>query len=154
MLTQQAQHALSELYAQACRITDTFELERIDRALDEIVRLNGSSSATFQVRSARGHAWQVLRDRRVAVPLIALESLQTRQESGEHEGRYTAVELIQWLRTTRALTANQKQLLFRLIQEEDTAVLAADYGLALSRMRERISRVRKVARRAYTSEVS
>ncbi|MFF9429395.1 hypothetical protein [Streptomyces sp. NPDC014746] len=154
MLTEQAHSALLLLHRRASKSCDTFELERIDRALDEIVRLNSLDPAPFQIRSAMAHAGAVMCRRHELAPATALENLKPHQEPGYEDTGCKAVDLLAWLQTTPALSAKQRWLLQRLIEDEDPADLAATLSIPLFRMRERISRLRKRARTAYTQAVA
>lgn len=154
MLSEQAQAALGILHRRASKTGDNFELERIDRALDEIVRLNGTAPAAFQVRSAMAHASKVLLDRRALAPSSSVEELELHRELGEPDGQFAVVDLAVWLQTTRALTETQRCLMYQLAIDEDAKALATAYGIALARLRERISRTRRVARTAYATEVT
>lgn len=154
MLTEQAQHALKTLYMRARKTSDNYELERIDRALDEIIRLNETSPVAFQIRSALAHAGQVLRERRALAPSDPLGDMEPHREPGEDDGRFAVVDITVWWQTTSSLAEGQRDLLSQLVAEEDTEVLAAAHGLVPARMRERISRVRRTARTAYALEVT
>lgn len=152
MLTEQAQCALLLLHRRANKCHDTFELERFDRALDEIVRLNSEEPAPFQTRSALAHASAVMCRRRELAPCTALEKLQPHQQPGKRDMRYAMVEVLDWLRKTPELTAEQRSLLLQVIEEDDLARLATCKGIPLPRVRERVSRARKQARTAYARE--
>ncbi|MFI1884702.1 hypothetical protein [Streptomyces jumonjinensis] len=154
MLTEQAQSAVLLLHRRASKSCDTFELERIDRALDEIVRLNSQDPAAFQIRSATAHASAVMRRRHELAPTTALQDLKPHQEPGDEETRCKAVDLLAWLQTTPALSSQQRNLLQRLIKDEDPADLAATWNIPPARMRERISRLRTRARTAYIQAVA
>ncbi|GIH28487.1 hypothetical protein Aph01nite_67970 [Acrocarpospora phusangensis] len=154
MLTEQAHDALSALYARARKTSDNYELERIERALDEIIRLNDAAPAAFQIRSALAHAGQVLRERRGLASFAPLDDIEPHQEPGRCDVRFAVVDLTVWLQTTPALTEGQRHLMNQLLAEEDGTVLAATHGLVPARLRERISRIRRIARTAYASEVA
>lgn len=152
MLTEQAQRALNLLYRRANRTHDAFTLERIDRALDEIVRLNSTAPAAFQVRSALAHAGAVLRERRVLAPAISLSATDSYGEPAALDDQFAVTDIRVWLQTTNALTASQRTLLHQLSVEPDPAELAAERDLTLPRMREQVSRARRRARTAYAAE--
>lgn len=151
-LTGQAEAALMRLYEQASHSTDNFTLERIDRALDEILRLNGTEPPVRQVRSAMAHAYQVIRDRRrTVVP----ETLEAREIEPPNSGMdEDVIDLQEWLRSTPRVTGQQRNLLGLLANDPDAADLAAMYHVSVLRMREQISRTRRAARIAYRNEMN
>jgi hypothetical protein len=151
-LTGQAQAALSHLHGQARRKADNFYLERIDRALDEIVRLNGPESRGRQVRSAMGSALKVMRRRREIAPCQSLDALGADQGCSD-SGR-GVIDLRLWLRDSKRITEQQRCLLTLLADALDAEAIAAMYGIPVPRMRERIARARKAARAAYDSDMS
>ncbi|MEU7990099.1 hypothetical protein AB0B56_35070 [Streptosporangium canum] len=154
MLTEQAHDALLALYTRASKTSDNYELERIERALDEIIRLNSTDPVPFQMRSALAHAGQLLRERRGLALFAPLDDIEPHREPGRCEVRFAVVDISMWLQMTSALTENQRQLMSRLISEEDVTVIAEDHGLVPARMRERVSRLRRIARTAYAAEVT
>ncbi|MFD6295660.1 hypothetical protein ACFWFU_12705 [Streptomyces sp. NPDC060235] len=153
MLTEQAQHALKLLYRRADKTGDAFDLERIDRALDEIIRLNANAPAAFQIRSALAHAGTVLRERRALAPAIPLDETDSYREPGALDEHFGVTDIRAWLDTTEALTASQRSLLQQLSADRDPSDLAVERGLSIARMREQVSRARRRARIAYAAEV-
>ncbi|GGL03283.1 hypothetical protein Sme01_18920 [Sphaerisporangium melleum] len=153
MLNEQATKALELLYARAKRTTDNFDLERIERALDEIIRLNDISPPPFQVRSAPAHASQVLKGRRKLAKQIALGDLAAHEEPRQRDYALAVVDLALWLNGTTALTTEQRQLAHRLASEEDSKTIAAELGVPITRTRERISRARQAARAAWAVDI-
>jgi hypothetical protein len=151
VLTEQACDAMTALYARARKTRDVFELERIDRALDEIVRLNDTKPAAFQIRSAMANASKVILARRALVPCISLDGAQ---HCGVRDGQFAATDLTLWLEATSALTREQRSLMRLVAREEDPAAIAAAHGMAPALMRQRISRLRKAARDAYAADVT
>jgi hypothetical protein len=150
-MTGQAQAALTRLYNQAHRSADNFELERIDRALDEIVRLNSSQPPDHQVRSAMANASKVILGRRKIAPSVSLESLSERTAGGSQE---PVIDLSLWLRDTKRITEQQRRLLALIAGTDDAATIAASYSIPATRMREQISRARRAARAAYRSDMN
>ncbi|MER6279768.1 hypothetical protein ABT202_26345 [Streptomyces sp900105245] len=154
MLTEQAQRALILLDHRARKTGDLFALDRVDRAKDEIIRLNASAPAAFQVRSAWAHAGAVLRERKTLVPAVRLSDVAPQDEPGGEDVSFAAVELREWLRTTPSLAELQRQLLQNLATGMESDTLAPRLGVPLPRMRQQISRARKIARSAYAVEVA
>lgn len=148
----QAEAALMSLYEQAKRTTDNFTLERIDRALDEIVRLNSAEPPARQVRSAMANASKVIISRRETVTAETLEARQV--DLPAPGGDEDVIDLKEWLRRTPGVTDRQRTLLSRLADGHDAADLAAVYHIPADRMREQISRTRRAARTAYHHEMS
>jgi hypothetical protein len=151
-LTRQAEVALMSLYEQASHTGDNFTLERIDRALDEVLRLNGAEPPDRQVRSAMAHAYQVIRDRRRTVVPETLEAREAEPPSSG--GDEDVIDLQEWLRSTPRVTGQQRNLLGLLAYDPDAADLAAVYHVPVLRMREQISRTRRAARTAYRNEMN
>jgi DNA-directed RNA polymerase specialized sigma24 family protein len=140
------------LYGQARSTTDNFELERIDRALDEIVRLNSTDSYGRQVRSAMANALKVLRTRRNIAPP---ETLGT--EAGEPtspDSMEAVIDLRSWLGDTKHVTEQQRMLLTLLADDYDADAIAALYRIPARRVRERIARARKASRAAYDTDMN
>ncbi|WP_411076943.1 hypothetical protein [Streptomyces sp. cmx-10-25] len=154
MLSEQAQRALILLDRRARTTGDLFVLDRVDRAKDEIIRLNSSAPVAFQVRSAWAHAGAVLRERQKLVPAMRLSDIAPQDEPGKDEVSFATVELREWLRTTPSLAKKQRQLLQDLATGREGDALATQLGIPLPRMREQISRARKRARSAYVIEVA
>lgn len=152
-LTGQTQAALIALQTRARRTTDNFRLEQIDRALDEIVRLNSTKPTASQIRSATANAAKVLRDRRRIVPVSSLDDPRLGQPGGP-DSQIPVIDLRSWLRTTRGLTEGQRRLLTLMAEHDDADAVAAEYGIASARARERVSRARRAARAAYAREVT
>lgn len=150
LMTEQAKVSLLRLYEQAKHTSDNFALERIDRALDEIVRLNNSDPAAWQVRSAMANASKVIRGRRRAVSPDSLEAL--RVDVAVPSDTEDIVELRVWLHGTSGVNEGQRRLLSLLAVGKDAADLAAMHRVPLPRMREQISRARRAARSAYQAE--
>ena len=150
-LTGQAEAALMSLYEQEKRTTDNFAKERIERALDEIVRLNSTDPPARQVRSAMANASKVILSRRETV---AAETLEARQvEIAAPGGDEDVTDLKEWLRRTPGVTERQRTLLSRLADGHDAADLAAVFHIPADRMREQISRTRRAARTPNHHEV-
>jgi hypothetical protein len=154
MLTKRAQAAIGLLHDRARKTSDSFELERIDRALNEIIRLNGDGPPAFQVRSAMSHAGRVLKDRAELAESSSLDYLDPDQEPGAADPQFAVVDLAVWLQTTPALGSAQRRLLFQLAAEEEIDQIAAKFGVTCKSMRERISRTRRTARLSYETEVT
>lgn len=151
-LSGQAEAALMSLYEQAKRTTDNFTLERIDRALDEIVRLNSTDPPERQVRSAMANASKVIRSRRETVSAETLEARQV--EIAAPGGDEDVIDMREWLRCTPGITDRQRTLLVQLADDHDAVDLSAVYSIPADRMREQISRTRRAARMAYHHDMN
>ncbi|WP_406260217.1 hypothetical protein OIA45_19260 [Streptomyces chartreusis] len=139
---------------QSARVTfDTYQLDRIDRALDELLRnpSDESTPAEYRVRSAMGHAYEVLERRKTIAPLVSLEAEHT--EQGVSDRDYPLVEINEWLRGEPGISQEQRALLQALARGEDAATLAQCEGLPVARVRERISRARRAARELWRASV-
>lgn len=151
-LTGQAEAALIRLYEQAEHTSDNFTLERIDRALDEIVRLNSSNPPAWQVRSAMANASKVILGRRRTVLSESLEALQV--DIAVPIGGEDIVELQTWLHGTPEVNAGQRNVLSLLADGYEAADLAALHRIPVPRAREQISRARRAARTAYDHDMN
>jgi DNA-directed RNA polymerase specialized sigma24 family protein len=148
-LTGQAQAALIRLYDQAKHTTDNFILERIDRALDEIIRLNSADPPAWQVRSALANASKVITARRQIVASWPTDGDETSDATaGRQED---VIELRSWLRSTPHVTEQQRRLLILLAEGHDAVDVAALLDIPILRAREQISRARRAARSAYAT---
>lgn len=137
--------AVSALQKQALTTRDAYELDRIDRALDELLRnpTDVSTPARHRMRSAMGHAYETLERRRAIVPSVPLDP--ERIVGAHTDNPYGVVEILEWLRTEPGLTKYERTLLSNLASGGDATTLADQHALPLSRVRERISRARSSA---------
>lgn len=149
--------AVVYLQQRSTRFTDIFELERHDRAIDELVaNLDRSAPTPFQTRSALTNASKVIVGRRGIRSYGSLDrprSDDSLPDVGTIDPAYVVVDIYHWLDTSPSLRPADRQLLRALAQGEDAHSLAPRYSLPVSRMRERISRARSAARAAYYREV-
>ena len=148
-MTGPAQAALIRLHGQARSTADNFELERIDRALDEIVRLNGVDSYGRQVRSAMANALKVMRHRSDIAP----PDMFGTAEPISPESMEAVIDLRSWLRDTRHITEQQRRLLTLLADDYEAEAIAALCGIPPQAVRQQISRARKAARAAYDRDM-
>jgi DNA-binding CsgD family transcriptional regulator len=153
MITEQTQAALLRLYALAGRAADVFELDRVDRALDEVLRLNSDQPAAFQVRSALANASKVLRHRRSLAVTTPLGEILPQYEPRACDDEVAQIDVLLWLQRSSALTNAQREVLQLLCSEQDSAGIAQIWGAAPGRVREHVSRARRAARSAYEHEV-
>jgi hypothetical protein len=162
MFSESSLGAYLYLQKRAHRQHDSYTIERIDRALDEIVNNPGRTDPVpFQVRSSMANAAKVIKARRVIAPVIPLEAHDAHRSGGtsgdvasvSDASPYAVVETVAWLNGTRLVSPTQRALLLALVRGHDAATLAAASGVPVPRMRERIARARAAARRAYALEV-
>lgn len=143
---------------------DVFELDRIDRALDQLVaHPTNTKPPIFQVRDALANASKVLKERRA-------RDIYRMDDATLHEHHREEVELahlrempplstegssdiLLWIGSTPSLTDDERSLLFLLSQGEDAVTLAERTGTKVIRLREQIARARRVGRAAYAAEV-
>ncbi|OMB89902.1 hypothetical protein A5746_21690 [Mycolicibacterium conceptionense] len=149
--------AVDHLQQRAARFYDMYELERIDRALDEIVEnLHRTDPVSFQCRSALANAAKVIRNRRTIRRYDSLDNPLpdgSLPDTGAIQADYAVVDLIRWLDTSPTLGTSERRLLRDLAAGEDAESLARRDDVPLARMRERISRARSTGRSAYQNEV-
>lgn len=143
MISPSVAGAVFALQQQALGTRDTYELDRIDRALDELLRntTDTITPARQRIRSAMGHAYEALERRRAIAPTVPLD----RSDRGAIDTHYVVVETLEWLRTESRLTEGERTLLWNLAHGDDANTLAPGSGVPLPRMRERISRARRNA---------
>ncbi|WP_019635059.1 hypothetical protein [Actinomadura atramentaria] len=146
MISYSVARAVTALQRQALASRDTYELDRIDRALDELLRnpTDASTPAQHRIRSAMGHAYEALQRRRAIAPLVALNP--ERADHGRIDTCYLTVEILVWLHAEPGLASAERALLNDLARGHDATSIAHHLGVPLPRMRERISRARRHAR--------
>lgn len=159
MISKEAQQALISLQRRASTTGEVYFQERAERALDEVIRNHPKGSpAAFQIRSAWANAGKAIAHRHAIVPVDSLDHEAERysfaQEPAITDGGYALVDLLQWIHSTSALTDRERRLMLALADGEDAESIASTSGVPIKRVRERISRVRKVARAAYNLEVA
>lgn len=148
MITREVQSALIHLQARSSQTLDTFESERIDRALDEILRSpENESPFRFQVRSAIAHATERLKERRTRVTFRSLEHDLEAGSShpGYVEPDFALVEIASLI-DAAPLPAKDRALLHLLAIGENVSTPAGKLGVSEQRMREQISRLRRKAK--------
>lgn len=157
MLSSSAAAAVAQLQQRAGETHDLYQLDRYDRAIDEVLRHpDKQTPAPFQCRSALANAAKVLKNRRDICRMTSLEAQTTTlSDHVDHVCGATVdvVDIHIWLETTPSLGADHRQLLQALAAGDDTWTLAAKHGVPVNRMRERISRARAAGWDAYRSEV-
>jgi len=164
MISLEAQAAVSYLQQQTDSkksAHDSFELDRIDRALDEITRNpDKTTPPRRQVRSARANALKVVRHH-VALEAFSLDDPELHEHKRQqaeiavqYGGGIEDVEMREWLDHTPSLTDDERTLLHALADGFDAELIALARNLPIKRVRERISRARRAARRGYYLEVT
>lgn len=148
--------------ADANSAMDVFELDRIDRALDQLVaHPTNTQPPHWQVRDARSNAAKVLKERRS-------HDVYRLDDEALHESHRLEIELVQarddvstetfdivwWINMSPSLTDYQRVILRLLARGEDAVSLATRFGVSVAVMRSRISRVRRAGRVAYQLEMS
>lgn len=150
MISRSVQAAIIALQQRALAAHDLYELDRIERALDELLRTRegqgASTPAAARMRSALGHAYEAIERRREIAPSTVLDD---HTDLGFEDQNYRLAEILLWLQTEPALTANDRTTLRALADGEDATSLAHHYGLPIARIRERISRARRHGRQIW-----
>lgn len=138
--------AVATLQKRAMGTSDLYKLDRIERALDELLRNPGSSRvpATYRIRSAMGHAYETLERRKTIVPQAELT--QEFHEPSYIESAFFKVEILAWICVEPEFREPDRELLMDLALGHEAEALAEQHGVSLPRMRERISRCRRRAR--------
>ena len=159
MMSLEVQTAVSTLQQRAVSAHDVFDLERIDRALDELTRNPGKTAKPqYQVRGALSNASKVLIRRKCRLPLSSTDDPGLHESVRERafayiDGGFDTVDLRQWLDTTPSLSTRERWILQALADGADAEMLSALLNLPLARVRERISRARRTAIAAHDREV-
>ncbi|GAB2646738.1 hypothetical protein [Kribbella swartbergensis] len=155
MISEPVLAAVTTLQQLALRSYDGYDLDRVDRALDELLRSPSKTApAAFQRRSALANAAKVLQTRRALAPGIVIDpSDGDASDPSSSDGAIDELDIRLWLETTPALTADQRDLLRALADGADAESLAQLHGIPVQRVRERISRARRVGWAAYQREV-
>ncbi|MBS3693080.1 hypothetical protein [Rhodococcus qingshengii] len=149
MFTTQVESAYLGLQKQAGKAHDIYEIERIDNALDELVRNpDKSTPAAFQVRSAHSNAAKVIARRRILAPPTSLD--ETARDLEFTDGGFSRVELETWLEAA-PVSAPHRKILRAMLEGAEAPDLAESWGIPIVRMREQISRARKAGRLAYAA---
>lgn len=153
MISNPVEGAIAALQNSALDTFDTYQLDRIDRALDELLRnpSDESTPAKYRVRSAMGHAYEALERRKVIAPCSSLSAEHTDGEATDQG--HLLVEVLDWLRTQPGIPQSQRALLQALAHGEDAESLARREELPVARVRERISRARGKAHKLWKASV-
>ncbi|MCQ8193146.1 hypothetical protein [Streptomyces rugosispiralis] len=140
--------AVQQLQSQALRTSDAYGLERIERALDELIRKPQVDQPTpFLIRSALGHAYETIERRKAIAPHAELPI--GGQEPGCIETAYDEIEMCAWVSAEPGLKDTDRTLLTQLVRGRDAVTLAEQEDVPVARMRERISRCRRQARQLW-----
>ncbi|MFG2956390.1 hypothetical protein ACGF5O_22035 [Streptomyces sp. NPDC048291] len=147
MISMPVEDAVFTLQERAMRTHDLYQLDRIERALDELLRNPADDAVPShrRIRSAMGHAYEALERRKEIVPSVAM--LDEHDEPGRDEPGFHFIEVLDWIRTEPQFGLVERILLEALAHGDDAVTLADRHCLPLPRMRERISRARRTAKR-------
>jgi DNA-directed RNA polymerase specialized sigma24 family protein len=147
----EAQRALITLQNCVARATDCYQLDVLERAMDEIVRnFENPKPAAWQVRSAQANAGKIVRQRRQLAPMPSLDAADLFQrEPIDPIDKYAEAACREWLRTTNGLTHADRRLLIALYDGFDAVMIAATDHRPVERIREQISRARRKAQIPY-----
>ncbi|MFE0477478.1 hypothetical protein ACFW2V_38380 [Streptomyces sp. NPDC058947] len=149
MMSDAVTAAVAELQQRAMDTTDSYALDRIERAMDEILRKPGNETVptNYRIRSALGHAYETLERRKEIAPRAEIRT--EGDEPGYTEQGYHRIEMLEWIRFEPAFGKVDRIILSSLATGEDAVTLSERHCLPVTRMRERISRCRRVARQAW-----
>ncbi|WP_435059407.1 hypothetical protein [Streptomyces sp. bgisy060] len=137
--------AVKTLQERALRARNTYELDRIERALDELLRNpENPAPAQHRVRSALGHAHEAIERRKAIAPQTELADHG--QEPGYVEFAFQEIEMLAWISVEPGFKEPDRALLIDLALGQDAEMLAERDGVPVARIRERISRCRRQAR--------
>lgn len=159
MISTSVQTAVAQLQQQALRSHDVYELDRLDRAIDELVRNpDKSSPPAFQRRSAMANASKILQHRRRACPVTSLDQPTANDapssfDLARTDGAPDELDIRLWLETTPSMTAMQRDLLRALADGHDALSIARRSQTPVARVREQISRARSAGWAAYQREM-
>ena len=165
MMSQSVCAAVEELQRQALLSSDSFENDRIDLALNEILRHPESTALTHAlVYSSRGHALERLTGRRRLLGGTLVSLVEAASEDAEYDEQvaralatadsgYVRTDWERWISTSPSLTDGDRIHLQALAGGEDAASLATALNVSVSIMRQRISRSRRRGRDALEQEI-
>lgn len=150
MISEPVQAAVIALQQRALAVRDLYELDRVERALDELLRSpheqTNSTPAASRIRSALGHAYETIERRREIAPTTVLDD---HTDLSFEDQNYRLAEIRLWLQTEPTLAASDRRMLRDLANGEDATSLARRHRQPIARIRERISRARRHGRRVW-----
>ncbi|MFD8248463.1 hypothetical protein [Nocardia sp. NPDC059691] len=149
MISEPVQAAVIALQNRALTTRDVYELDRIDRALDELLRTPRKAitgAPKVHMRSALGHAHQAIERRREIAPVAELGE---DAEVGAEDQNFRLAEIRVWIQSEPALTVGDRAMLNSLAAGENAESLAHRNGLPVTHVRQRISRARRHARQIW-----
>ena len=146
MMSETIAAAISDLQKRALRTTDLYELDRIELAMDEILRHPEDDHVPSKhlTRSALGHAYETLKRRKEIAPRT--EMCTEYDEPGYVERGFHDTEILECILVEPTFKRPDRAILLALALGADAEILAGPCGMSIPRMRERISRVRYSAR--------
>lgn len=148
MMSDAVLDAVCQLQDRSLRTCDTYALERIERALDELLRKpHEDAPVPYLLRSALGHAYETIERRKAIARQCELNA--EGREAAFVEGAYDVVEVAVWVCGQSGLREQDRALLLQLAQGHDSETLAEKMDIPVTRMRERISRCRRQARQLW-----
>lgn len=159
MINVSVQAAVVQLQQQALQSHDVYELDRLDRAIDELVRNpDKSTPPAFQRRSAMANANKILQYRKRTCPVTSLDEqtpdcAPSSSDLVQTDGAPDELDIRLWLETTPSLTAMQRSLLRAFADGHDARSIAKWSRTPVARVREQISRARAAGWAAYQREM-
>lgn len=155
MSLSEAQRAIVTLQSRALSSRESYTIDVLDRALDEVVRnYDNPKPHQWQVRSALANAAKVVQFRGHTVTPASFDDADNSPRLATVDEKFALFELRDWLERTPAVSSEERLLLIGLAEGEDASRLAQERGVPVQRMRERISRARTRARHAYAAEAA
>jgi hypothetical protein len=155
MIETEAQSALCALYAKCAATPQDYWQQRCERALDECLRNPLRATPWMhQVRNALANAKKVLDQRDKIVQAVPFDDAVADTYTPTTSDGYAAVDLLLWLERTDGISAPERAILRDLAAGEDAESLADRANVPVTSMRQKISRARSSARRAWAIDMA
>lgn len=155
MIETEAQSALCALYDKCAATSQDYWQQRCERALDECLRnpLRGTPWM-HQVRNALANAKKVLDQRDKIVQAVPFDDVVADTYAPTTSDGYAAIDMLLWLERTDGISAPERAILQDLAAGEDAESLADRANVPVTSMRQKISRARSSARRAWAIDMA
>lgn len=150
-MTRDVQEAMLILYGYEQRLADrnSYLLDKIDRALDQLSRNPGKVGVPGRmVRSALGNAATVLKNRKKNVHYEDQYDFGETIFSISDESAYANIEVQDFLNNS-TLSSRDREILLYLLEDKSAEDIAVDKGISINLARVHISRARAKARKLW-----
>ncbi|WP_194897789.1 hypothetical protein [Catenulispora pinisilvae] len=154
MIAIEAQSAVRALYTKCAATPQDYWQQRCERALDECLRNPLRATPWMhQVRNALANAKKVLDQRDEIIQAVPFDDVADTY-APTFTDAFAAIDIMLWLERTNGITAPERAILQDLAAGEDAESLADRANVPVTSMRQKISRARSSARRAWTTDMA